>query len=231
CGATHQLPNLSTHYSPLSMSRKIDWPNHIVSFFLIIFSILLAFQLEKCSSDRKEDKLVDAHLAEIRKETAFNISQLEQSITALDRTKLRLDTLMGLLDKGEDVERINRFVFQLLEVPYLYLKQNAYNSLTTSGDIRFVDDFEDKSAIVDLYEFHEQAIGMGDLLLETYKESYFNYVKNNMDLKRASPRPLAIYQERVFVNGVSSYYYFVIRCQRLYKKHQERMQEYLATNS
>ena len=209
------------------MQRKIDWPNHIVSFFLIIFSILLAFQLEKCSSDNREDKLVDAHLAEIMAETAFNAQQLELTISSLDRTKLRVDTLLQLLETSKDEKQINRLVFQLLDVPYLYFKQNAYNSFTASGDIRFMDDFAGKSAIVNLYEYHNQAIGFSDLLLETYQDSYFNYIKENLDLHYARPQPLAKYQERVFVNGISSYYYFVMRCQRLYKQHQERIASYL----
>lgn len=211
------------------MQRKIDWPNHIVSFFLIIFSILLAFQLEKCSSNKKEDKLVDAHLAEIKAETVFNAQQLESTITSLDRTKLRLDTLLQLLETSTDEQQINRLVFKLLDVPFLYFKQNAYNSFTTSGDIRFMDDFAGKSAIVNLYEYHNQAIGFSDLLLETYQDSYFNYIKEHLDLHYASPQPLAKYKDRVFINGVSSYYYFVMRCQGLYKQHQNRIATYLET--
>jgi len=41
------------------MKRTVDWPNHLINFVLIVLSILMAFQLEKCSTDRKEDKLVD----------------------------------------------------------------------------------------------------------------------------------------------------------------------------
>ena len=59
---------------------KFDWKNHLINFALIVFSILMAFQLERCASDSREQELVEAHLEAIREETRFNISSHERAI-------------------------------------------------------------------------------------------------------------------------------------------------------
>ncbi|MEM9259209.1 MAG: hypothetical protein AAGA62_06145, partial [Bacteroidota bacterium] len=128
------------------MKTKVDWPNHIVGFVMIVFSILLAFQLEKCAENGKEARLVQSHLQEIVTETEFNRKQLGYVLDKIAVDVEKLDTLLRLITGEENAPKINSLIFELLDVRPPYIKKNAYNSFTTSGDIRFLNDFEHKSA-------------------------------------------------------------------------------------
>ncbi len=214
------------------MKAKIDWPNHLISFVLIVMSILMAFQLEKCSSDRKEDTLVDAHIYEIVEETRYNRRNLTGLIGKLTEDQFQLDTLLQLIHAEEgDVRRINGLVFKMMNVGGLYLKKNAYASFTESGDIRFLDDFEEKSDLVALYEYYKLAEIQNTLLVESFNERYFKHVSENLDLYRARPQPIASYRDRTFVNSISSYRFFLTVCLRVYKQSLALMDEFILANS
>lgn len=214
------------------MKSKIDWPNHLISFVLIVLSILMAFQLEKCSSDRKEDKLVDAHFFEIAEETRFNKRNLVSLIDKITQDQLQLDTLLLMIHAEDaDTRKINGLVFKMMNVGGLYLKKNAYASFTESGDVRFVDDFEKKSNLIALYEYYKLAEVQNQLLVESFNERYFQHVSDNLDLYRASPQPIASYRDRAFINSISSYRYFLAVCLRTYKQSLGYMDEFIRENS
>ena len=210
------------------MQRKIDWPNHLIGFVLIVFSILMAFQLERCSTDRREDRLVEAHLEEILEETRFNRSSLQGTLDGLERSNRGLDTLLQLIDAGADPAVINNWTMRNLNIPPFYLRNTSYQLLTTSGDMRLIDDFSTKRDIVALYEYHRQAEAFNNLLLDTYQEDYYGYLQQHFDLRYGRPATLAEYRDRRFLNGVSSLLFFVRRCDGLYQQHLERMDAFLA---
>ncbi|MEM9527979.1 MAG: hypothetical protein AAGA31_15295 [Bacteroidota bacterium] len=106
------------------MKTKIDWPNHIVGFVMIVFSILLAFQLEKCAEDGKEARLVRSHLQEIVAETEFNREQLGDVLDKIAVDVEKLDTLLRLITAEENPPKINSLIFELLDVrPPLHQKE------------------------------------------------------------------------------------------------------------
>lgn len=214
------------------MKTKIDWPNHLISFVLIVLSILMAFQLEKCSSDHKEDKLVDAHFFEIVEETRYNKRNMITLINKLTEDQFQLDTLLRMIHAEDaNTRTINSLVFKMMNVGGLYIKKNAYASFTESGDVRFVDDFDKKTDLVQLYEFYKLAEVQNQLLVESFNERYFQHVSEKLDLYRATPQPIASYRDRTFINSISSYRYFLATCLRTYKQCLGYMDEFIVENS
>ena len=210
------------------MSTRIDWPNHLVSFILIVASILMAFQLERCSTDHREDRLVNRHLQEIEEETQFNIQQIKLAKEQLEAYGQRLDTLLYLITSTDDTRRINQQLFASFNLPILYIKQNAYQSFTATGDIRYMDDFDRKANLVTLHEFYKETEAINQLLLDMYQDQYFAYIQEHLDLYRAQAQPLERYRERRFVNGISSVRYFINRCTANLAAMRARAERYLA---
>lgn len=208
------------------MTNRIDWGNHFISFVLVIASILLAFQLERCGTDRREDRLVQRHLAEIEQETEFNLRLVDQNLASLRDLSTRLDTVLQLIYTTDDAARINRELMGALNLPVLYLKQTGYRNFTTSSDIRFLDDFERKANLITLYEYYQQSEALNEVLLEMYRNQYFGYMQQHLDLYRGRPRPIAVYREPAFINGISSVRYFTHQCTLNLSKLRGRMQRY-----
>ena len=46
---------------------RIDWLNHSLEFIVVLIGILIAFQLNQCSTDKQNKKTSDTHLEEIEK--------------------------------------------------------------------------------------------------------------------------------------------------------------------
>jgi hypothetical protein len=202
---------------------RIDWRNHLINFVLVVLSILLAFQLERCGSNAREDRLVAAHLAEIVEETEFNQKRITETLANMEESGKQLDTLLDLIHTTDRVAEINQRMFRAMQVPGIYLKQTAYNSFVETGDIRFLDDFEQKAELVSLYEYYAIAELYGELLGDTYQNGFFDYINAELDLYRARPAPIEVYRERSFVNAMSSIRYFLRRAVAILQRDRERM--------
>lgn len=63
------------------MNKKIDWVNHTFEFAVVLIGILLAFQLNTCSSENKQNTTINIHLSEIKEETESNQKNLEAIIS------------------------------------------------------------------------------------------------------------------------------------------------------
>ena len=114
-------------------------------------------------------------------------------------------------------------MLQLLDLRFLYLKQTADNSFTATGDIRLMDEFEQKRNLVALYEYYGQTEALTRLLVTNYKEDYFKYIQDELDLYGGRPQAIELYRNRKFVNGTSSYRYFIGTCLRNYRDTEQRM--------
>lgn len=64
----------------------IDWLNHALEFIVVVIGILLAFQLNKCSDENKNKKIIKNHLYQIYEETILNKNYLAQSIEENENT-------------------------------------------------------------------------------------------------------------------------------------------------
>ena len=206
---------------------KFDWQNHLVNFVLIVFSILLAFQLERCSGDRREQRLVNAHLKEIVEETRFNLDSHRETIEGQRRQLGHLDSLLVLIRQSEDSARINPAVMQAMNMSLPFTKTTAYNTFIQTGDIRYLQDFDVKSELITLYEFYDIARIYSDLMVENYDNGFFSHIKENLDIVGQEPQTLEAYTDRGFVNSIASIRYFVHNSIAMLEQDVERMEAFI----
>ena len=206
---------------------KFDWQNHLVNFVLIVFSILLAFQLERCSGDRREQRLVNAHLQEILEETRFNLESHRETIEGQRRQLGHLDSLLVLIRQSKDPARINPAVMQAMNMSLPFTKTTAYNTFIQTGDIRYLQDFNVKSELITLYEFYDIARIYSDLMVENYDDGFFSHIKENLDIVGQEPQALEAYTDRGFVNSIASIRYFVNNSIAMLEQDVERMEAFI----
>jgi len=133
---------------------KIKWKNHAREFVVVVFGILLAFQLDRCASDNNQQKLVEEHLNYIKEETQINAVNLKYALQYSEQNLVKIDSTINLISKKGDIKTINKLSFEVFNVGYLYIRKNAYNSLVDSGDIRFMKSFDQKKNIINMYEYY-----------------------------------------------------------------------------
>jgi len=207
--------------------KNFNWVHHIVEFLVVILGILIAFQLSTCSESRKQDRLIQEHLQNIKAETNFNQRNLEAALILAESNQEKLDSLFKILSRDSALDTVNNLSIALLNVGGLYLKKNAYRSLTESGDIRFIHDFQLKNEIVNLYEYYEWVKGIDQLHLEMYNKSYFPYLLENLDLVQGQVQEPEVYRSKGYQNILSSYRFFLLNRIQKYKDCQKEIKEFL----
>jgi len=176
---------------------KIDWLNHSLEFFVVIIGILLAFQLNKCSTDGQQKKTVDIHLEQIKEETKQNKKSLELALELGEQNLSKLDTVFMLLYQENDYHKINLLSMELLNLGGSYLRKNAYQTLVESGDIRFIHKFKVKQKIINLYEYYKWVEAFDEISTTVHLQDYYPYVKNNFDLIGGKIQEEEIYQSKL----------------------------------
>jgi len=184
---------------------KVNWKNHIREFIVVVFGILLAFQLDRCASDNNQQKLVEEHIDYIKEETKINAINLKYAIKLSESNLAKIDSIIGLVLEKGSTEKINALSFDILNVGYLYVRKNAYNSLINSGDIRFLKSFDEKKNIINMYEYYSWTESLDQACRIAYENDFFPYIKANFDLISSEIQEPDIYYSKTFLNALSTY--------------------------
>lgn len=189
--------------------RKIDWLNHSLEFLVVVVGILIAFQLNTCSEERKEAQIVQRHTNNIIAETKFNRNNIERTLRESESLKASIDSLLLEITKSQNVEKMNRLSLEALQLNNAYYKQNAYNAMVETGDMRLYENVELRDDIIYLYEFYAWAKGIDEATLETYTTYYYPYAVANFDLINGEPQAIEKYNNRKFGNILAGYSYMM----------------------
>jgi len=184
---------------------KVNWKNHIREFIVVVFGILLAFQLDRCSGDNNQQQLISEHIDYISEETQLNALNLKYALQSSESNLIKIDSIMTLIITKGDTEKINRLSFEILNVGYLYVRRNAYNSLINSGDIRFMKSFDQKKNIINMYEYYTWTQPLDQACRAAYQDDFFPYIKTNFDLVTSEVQESDIYYSKRFLNALSTY--------------------------
>ncbi len=187
-------------------SHRIDWLNHALEFFVVIIGILIAFQLNKCSSDRSQSQVIKTHLSQIVEETQFNKHSLESSIAYAENMMSKFDTIFTLIASKEDFRRVNQLSIDLLNLGGVYIRKTSYLLLTETGDFRYMKNFEKKQSIIDLYEYYKWVESFDQISITLHSSDFYPYVKANFDLIGNSIQADEVYESKLFKNILGAYY-------------------------
>lgn len=210
-------------------TRKIDWLNHFLEFIVVIAGILIAFQLNTCSEQKKEQKLVDRHVENIIEETEFNKNNFEFASEKVRQSLNTLDTLLSFIEDKRDLDSINALSIEMLNLPITYIKRNSYNSFIESGDIRLVSNFELKEDIIRLYEYYTWAEGLDKITAESYNDHFLQYLMDHLDLVSTKTQDRSVYESKKFKNTLAVYNYQLRSRLMKYEELRGMINEFLTT--
>lgn len=215
------------------MKPKIDWLNHSLEFIVVIIGILIAFQLEKCSDNRAQRRLVKSHLSQIVTESKENKNKLDASIKQITEQIVFCDSLLAQINGRRNPIEIRNQATKLLDLRNIDISTNAYNVLVQSGDIRFLNDYYVKRDIISMYESYENVERINNSIQNLYDNHFYPYMKTNFDLVNwdnfqiKSDEARELYYSKEFANTVSTYSYLLVAKKGTYQKQKEIIDDYL----
>lgn len=208
---------------------KINWKNHAREFVVVVFGILLAFQLDRCASDKNQQKLVQEHINYIKEETKINAINLKYALQFSEDNLTKIDSIITLISEEGSIESISKLSFEIFDVGYLYIRRNAYNSLVNSGDIRYIKSFDQKKDIINMYEYYSWTQSMDQGCRNAYDDDFFPYAKANFDLVNGKIQDPEVYYSKVFLNALSTYRFALDLKIKKFKECQEEIDGFLKT--
>ncbi len=211
---------------------KIDWLNHALEFFVVLIGILIAFQLDKCSDNNRQEKLVRNHLVELQQESEENVLRINKGINHTNQQLQKADSLLKLIVDRGNVFVIKRLSTEILDLRAVPVKKDAYTVMAASGDLRFLSRYEDKRSTILLYEQYSNIARVDENTQKIYDNYYYPYLKNNFDLVNWNLDPSDLqetdsYYSKEFGNIVSTYRYLLNAKLNTYKTTLEEVQQYL----
>lgn len=189
----------------MAKARKIDWLNHFLEFIVVVIGILLAFQLNTCSENKREAELVKSHINQIIEETQFNKKSVLNSLNSSRYMRSLVDTLAVVVDNPSRLKQEYWLSFKLLSADYLYIKKNAYNTMIATGDVRYIEDRKLQNAIVGIYEFYTWAEGVDVQSRSTLTDYYYPYLINYSNMTANNLQDSEPYTNQKFKNILSTY--------------------------
>ncbi len=207
--------------------RKINWLNHFLEFIVVLLGILLAFQLNTCSANKKQAKIIETHEQQLFEETELNEANFDVAIKFSESNLNQIDTLLRLLHSDGELAKINLLSIKLLNIGGLYIRKNAYRSLIETGDIRFMTDFKSKNEIINLYEYYNWVEATEEAFMKIYQKNYFPYLNKNFDMARASVQEKEVYFNKEFINSLSSYRFTLAMKLQKYKDGKKEIEKFL----
>lgn len=210
------------------MKGKQNWIKYGLEFLTVLVGILIAFQLNEYATHRQQQKTLQDHFKYIAEETQRNDNSLDRAIINSNRSLSVVDTLISLVQNNGNIQRINGLAFRAMNFEGAYIQKNAYLTLTESGDIRFLNDFELKSKTVLLYEFYKWMASIEEIGFVAMREDYYPYMKEHFDMLNASLQAPEVYYSRKFANALALYRYALTERLKKYGECKEQISQYLA---
>ena len=208
--------------------KKINWLDHIANLLVVILGISIAFYLESYK-ERKNSRFYERQYIEGLVEDLD--SDIEQLDTLMSINERRIEALVGLSNASIGRQIIGDTVLMnyMLSIQYnppFSPQPTTYESLKSSGKMDLISSFEQRSAIIELYEKYylgtvQYDDAVNEHIRDFIKPFYMNHVRFNSG-QSINPDFLP---KNNFRNMIFAYRYLFVAKDGFYKRVKDRAEE------
>lgn len=187
---------------------KIEWKSHLVGLAVVFVGITLAFMLEGWRDSKRESDLEQEYVRsfqhELRRDQVILDSQLAHA-EAVQKDVSRLTEMLreGRVVQADTVTALFSGAMAIAQLPH---NRSTYVSVTSSGSLNLISDYECRQRIVEYY----QLLDSSELATQVSKEFVDNYLiplfVDHLDFLTSKWTPADIVQTSRFRNLVLGYY-------------------------
>lgn len=161
---------------------KTTWKYTLREIIIVIIGITIAFSMNKCADNLKDNKLKIQYLTNLKSDVEADKVQLAKNIEAIDQKIKTCSELIPMLntDAKQGMPLMNN-VFIILQYETFSPKNITYKTLINSGDLKLINDFQLKTAIQGHYSNYEEMFDVYTRHTSLIKDYLGNYMINNAD--------------------------------------------------
>ncbi|WP_178983616.1 DUF6090 family protein [Winogradskyella helgolandensis] len=161
---------------------KTAWKYTLREIIIVIIGISIAFSMNKCAENVKDNKLKTQYLTNLKRDVEADKIQLEKNIEAIDKKLVNCAEIIPVLNSEtkQDMRLMNN-IFAIVKYVNFSPKSVTYKTLINSGDLKLIEDFELKTAIQKHYANYDEM--SDDYVRHTslIKDYLGNYLVNHAD--------------------------------------------------
>ncbi|MDU8885732.1 DUF6090 family protein [Yeosuana sp. MJ-SS3] len=185
--------------------KKIDWQYTFGEILIVIIGISIAFSLNKCSENSKNEDQRKLYLTSIKNDVEADKLTLEDNVKTLeDKIKITNEILPKLNTNSPDKMSITGNIFNIVSLVNFTPNDNTYQALVNSGDFKLIDDFELKTAIEKHYATYEIMAQSYERLENIQKKYVGDYFIYHMDYDAFQKGEFGFKDEKLLKNIILS---------------------------
>lgn len=198
---------------------------------VLIVGILMAFGLNNWWSNRKDQITLQKHYINLEEESKENRLMLDTAIVMIDRSMSMIDSIFRFNGRPNMEDEVAGWTFELINIIPNYTFKNAYQTLSQTGDIRLIDDFDLKEDIVGLYEYYKFIETVDKIHLDFYNTYFYPFLMENIHFGTRKVSDSVVFGTIQYTNMIGSYSHHLRTRKDVYEKvsiYMDRIEDRLA---
>jgi len=185
--------------------KKVNWQYTFGEILIVIIGISIAFSMNKCAENSKNEVQKHQYLINLKNDVISDKITLEQNAIEIEKKIKTADEILPKLNTdAPDKMMIVGKIFSIVNLTDFTPKDNTYQALINSGDLKLIDDFETKTAIEKHYSYYKN-MQKSYLRMENIQKEYVgNYFIYHTDFDDFRNKKFGFKDEKLLKNIIMS---------------------------
>jgi len=171
------------------LHTKINWPEKVIDFLIVIFGITIAFQLNNWNEIRKSELKERNYIQSFYEENIDNETNLKNALSFSLSNKKNIDTLIHIIQSKNYSDRsIQTLLQSMLQISNYNPATTTMDNITASGEFELIKDINLRKEIINNYKTHNTTLKFEGLLLDHMNNYLIPFYFEN--IRFADPHPL-----------------------------------------
>ncbi|WP_430466669.1 DUF6090 family protein [Winogradskyella ouciana] len=177
----------------------------IGEILIVIVGITIAFSMNKCADEKKDDTLKQQYLENIKNDIEVDKKNLESISQSIGMKIGVLNEVLPLIntDNPEKRSKMNK-IYSVFTSSDFFPKDVTYQTMINSGDFKLIDDFDLKAVIETHYSNYKIMLKDYERLDIIHKEYLGKYMIDNADFDAMRRGQFGYSNEKLFKNILQS---------------------------
>ncbi|MCR9182836.1 MAG: hypothetical protein NXH73_07915 [Flavobacteriaceae bacterium] len=192
--------------SRIKLHTKINWPEKVIDFLIVIFGITIAFQLNNWNEIRKSELKERNYIQSFYEENIDNETNLNNALSFSLSNKKNIDTLIHIIQsKNYSDRRIQTLLQSMLQISNFTPITTTMENITSSGEFELIKDIDLRKEIINSYNTHNTTLKLEGLLLDHLNDYVIPFYFENIRFADSHPLDKDLINTPLFENIVFGY--------------------------
>ena len=185
--------------------KSINWKYAFGEILIVIIGISIAFSMNKCADDSKNETEKQRYLVNLKTDVLSNKEQLTKNYAEIETKFSTAQKILPILNTDNPSKMaIIGDIFSISTITNFESNDITYQTLINSGDFKLIDDFELKKAIEEHYSHYDVMLKDYERQENIHKEYLGNYFIHNVDYDAFKNGRFGFQDEKLLKNIIQS---------------------------